>query len=212
MSLAFCPLTAEAGDFFQNGCNKTTCFFVLYTRKKKERVPMQRSHINNLLLQIADGDQQAFERLYLETRKGVFAFLYTYLQNYHDSEDAMQDVYLKIKQNIDRYQPGTNGSAWILQIAKNHALNILSYQNRHRTTDIDELAGVAGQSGIESVGGVTDVMQRVLSEQEQRIVTMHVLWGYKHREIAEELDCPVGTVTSKYKRAIEKLKAEMRDW
>ena len=42
-----------------------------------------------------------------------------------------------------------------------------------------------------------------LDEEEQRIVTLHVLWGYKHREIADIIGSPTGTVTSKYKRAIK---------
>lgn len=58
---------------------------------------------------------------------------------------------------------------------------------------------------------VTDVMQRVLSLEEQRIVTLHVLWDYKHREIGQALDMPTGTVTSKYKRAIEKLRNVLKE-
>ncbi len=180
-------------------------------RKKKERMQMNRLHINKLLLKIACGDQQAFEQLYIETNKGVFSFLYTYLHNYHDAEDAMQEVYLKIKQHISQYRPGTNGSAWMLQIAKNHALNVLSYQMRHQTVDIDEVVAVAENDGISAVGGVMDAMERLLTEEEQRIVTMHVLWGYKHREIAQEFNCPTGTITSRYKRAVDKLKAELKE-
>ena len=59
--------------------------------------------------------------------------------------------------------------------------------------------------------GVTEVMRRILSQEEQQIVTLHVLWNYKHREIAETLGCPVGTVTSKYKRAVAKLKKELKE-
>lgn len=172
---------------------------------------MERFHINKLLVKIASGDQDAFAQLYIDTSKGVYAFLYTYLQNHHDCEDAMQEVYLKIKCNIHQYRPGTNGSAWILQIAKNHALNMLQYQSRHQMVDIDEVVAVAENDGLSAVGGVMDTMRRVLTQQEQQIVTMHVLWGYKHRQIAKELGCPTGTITSKYKRAVDKLKAELKD-
>ena len=49
-----------------------------------------------------------------------------------------------------------------------------------------------------------------INEEEQRIVTLHVLWRYKHREIADILGCPTGTVTSKYKRSVEKVKAVIK--
>ncbi len=87
---------------------------------------MARVDIDRLLLKVAKGDNDAFEYLYLHTYKGVFAFLYTYLHNYADTEDAMQTTFLKIKRGISSYRAGTNGRAWILQIAKNHALNELA--------------------------------------------------------------------------------------
>lgn len=43
------------------------------------------------------------------------------------------------------------------------------------------------------------------------MVVLHVLWGYKHREIAEWLGMPLGTVCSKYKYAIEKVKNYLKE-
>lgn len=160
---------------------------------------------DRLLRKIAKGDNLAFESLYLKTKRGVYAFLYSYLKNSHDTEDAMQTVYLKIKLNISSYKIGTNGRAWILQIAKNHALTLLKQNKRQEEF-------VENRTNEYTFGGeITDIIERVLSEEEKRILILHVLWGYKHREIAEELSCPTGTVTSKYKRAIEKLRKELEE-
>ena len=167
---------------------------------------MDKKYIDSLLYKISNGDNRAFEELYLKTRKGVFSFLYTYLQNYHDAEDAMQSVYLRIKRSIHTYTQGTNGSAWILQIAKNCALTELK-----KNKPTEELDSVPEASYDFEYNTITDVMKRVLSDEEQRIVTLHVLWNYKHREIANALEIPTGTVTSKYKRAIEKLKNELKE-
>ena len=59
-------------------------------------------------------------------------------------------------------------------------------------------------------GEVTAVMRRCLTDEEQRIILLHVIWGYKHREIAELLDIPTGSVTSKYKRAVDKIKTNLK--
>lgn len=170
---------------------------------------MNRTEIDGLLRLIALGDNDAFGRLYAQTKKGVYAFLYTYFHNAADTEDAMQDVYLKIKMNILGYRTGTNARAWILQIAKNHALNVLRLKKVETVSD--DLVAQNIQPEIASLNGVMDVMQKVLSEEEQRIVTLHVLWNYKHREIAEMLQCPTGSVTSKYKRAIEKMRTALKE-
>ena len=50
-------------------------------------------------------------------------------------------------------------------------------------------------------------MKAVLREEEAQIVILHVVGGYKHREIAELVKKPIGTVTWTYKNAIAKLKA-----
>jgi RNA polymerase sigma-70 factor (ECF subfamily) len=169
---------------------------------------MKIAEIDKLLQKIAAGDNAAFEELYAKTKRGVFAFLHTYLQNYADTEDAMQTVYLKIKTGISSYRTGTNGRAWILQIAKNHALN--EQKKRRATTSLDDVELIAKAEPI-AESGVMEVMERVLTAEERRIVTLHVLWRYKHREIGKILDLPTGTVTSKYKRSIEKLQKNLKE-
>lgn len=168
---------------------------------------MNDKRLDNLLGKIARGDNKAFEELYIETRRGVYSFLYTYFHHKEDTEDAMQTVYLKVKQNIDKYKIGTNGKAWILQIAKNHALNEI--KKAGRITYVDNLDYVVDEGKHES-NGIMDLMKRVLDEDEQKIVNLHVVWGYKHREIGEILGAPTGTITSKYKRAVAKLKDALK--
>ena len=159
---------------------------------------------NKLLCKIARGDNTAFEELYLKTARGVYAFIYSYLKNAHDTEDVLQTVYLKIKRNISSYRAGTNGRAWIFQIAKNQALTQIKQNAR-----VEDVEKSPADGFLKSE--ITDAMQRVLTEDEQRIIILHVLWGYKHREIATLLECPTGTVTSKYKRAIEKMRDALKE-
>ena len=96
---------------------------------------MGQINLNKLLIAIKNGDNSAFTKLYENTKRGVFAFIYSYLKNYADAEDAMQTVYVKIKSGINGYKEGTNARAWILQIAKNHAINVLNKNNREIPLD-----------------------------------------------------------------------------
>lgn len=169
---------------------------------------MDERQIDKLLARIASGDNQAFEELYDKTRRGVFSFIYSYLNNYESTEDVMQTVYLKVKLNIDKYRLGTNGRAWLLEIAKNLALNEI--KQRKSAEYKDELIG--GNAAVQApTGEITDIMRRTLTEEEQRIVILHVLWGYKHREIARIMDVPTGTITSKYKRSISKMQQALKE-
>ncbi len=168
---------------------------------------MNKREIDIALKKISQGDEASFEKLYVETKGGVYAFLYSYFSNGADCEDAMQTTYLKIKQNVSQYQVGTNGLAWILQVAKNTALNELRKKANLEKRQSDFLP--SEQNKIESVETkecLTAIMKKILDGEEQRIVILKVVWGYRHKEIAKIMNCPIGTVTSKYKRATEKLK------
>lgn len=176
---------------------------------------MNAKQINDALERSARGDVAAFEQLYKEMRGGVYSFAYTYFHNSFDAEDVMQTVFLKVKRNIGQYRAGSNGLAWILQITKNTALKELE-KRKNSVEYLDNVKHEADSANYADVSadgelGVMALMNKVLSEEEQKIVTLHVLWGYKHREIAEILDCPTGTVTSKYKRAAEKMKKAWED-
>lgn len=174
---------------------------------------MNKAEIDTTLSQIALGDNDAFEKLYLETRKGVYAFLFTYFRDKTDCEDALQNVYLKIKMNITQYTIGTNGLAWILQIAKNTALNEIRKRSTAEKTLVDytENASTNPYENMAIKYSLMSIMERLLDNEEQQIIILHVIWGYKHKEIAKLLNYPIGTITSKYKRAVDKIKKEYKE-
>lgn len=168
---------------------------------------MSKRSIDRLLRAISQGDSSAFEKLYMQTKNGIYAFLYSYLRNRADTEDCLHDVFLKIHRYAEKYRENTNGRAWILQIAKNTALDLI----RKRKTSIHEELHENIAATETQLPYLFGAMQKILQEEEQRIIILHVLWGYKHREIAQSLDLPTGTVTAKYKRAIDKLKKYIKE-
>lgn len=172
---------------------------------KRKDEDMDNRETDRLLSSIRAGSDEAFAELYVKTKRGIFSFLYTYYHNFEDTEDAMQTAYLKIKTNIGSYRPGTNGRAWLLEVAKNVALNDIRKKKKAEA----EITAEPGYFEFDD-GSVTDLMERNLTADEARIVTLHVLWNYKHREIAKIMNLPLGTVTSKYKRSVEKLRNALK--
>lgn len=166
---------------------------------------MDKREIDRCLVKMQEGDNAAFACLYEQTKKGVYAFLYPYYRNAWNTEDAMQDVYLKIKERCLQYRPHTDGRAWMLQIAKYHALNDLEKRKREFSADSETLAALSLPERP-GTGEAFDCLNRALDGTERKIVVLHVFWGYKHREIAQFLELPLGTVTSKYKISLEKLR------
>jgi RNA polymerase sigma-70 factor (ECF subfamily) len=161
---------------------------------------MDKRECDALAQKVALGDGAAFEKLYDGMKRGVFAFAYTYMQNFADAEDIVQETFLAVKRKAYTYQAGTDARAWVFQIAKNKCLDELRRRKSRGETETVQ------ERGEELRFPMLDEMTACLDESEREIVLLHAVWAYKHKEIAQMQKLPLGTVTWKYKRAIEKLK------
>jgi RNA polymerase sigma-70 factor (ECF subfamily) len=164
--------------------------------------------LDAIMKRVAEGDNKAFEELYEQTSKGVYTFAYSYLNNREDALDVMQSAYLQVKRKAYTYKGG-NAKAWLLQIVKNLALDELRRSSRQNfsTEEIDLASAIADHEPTpeQKATSLVDYMMQALNPDEREIVIMHVFWGYKHREISKILDIPLGTVTWKYQKALQKL-------
>lgn len=162
------------------------------------------------MLALQQGDENAFEDIYNDTKRGLFAFILSICRNYHTAEDMMQTAYIRLRTTISSYRAGENAYAWLYTIAKNAALNEMARQKREKSTDAFEEESTFGTYSIdEECSPITTVMNKVLGEEERQIVTLHVISGFKHREIAEMLEKPLGTELWTYNNALAKLKREL---
>ena len=172
---------------------------------------MDKRELDLCLQEAAKGDNSAFEKLYNNTVKGIFAFVYGFCENYHTAEDLTQTVYLKVKANISKYNAGTDARAWLFQIAKYTALNEIKKIKREVVASEEQTGRFESKTYEMHDSPVFDALNTALDAKERQIVIMHVLWGFKHREIAEMLSLALGTVLWKYNVAIKKLQTKLKE-
>ena len=157
---------------------------------------------------VASGDGEKIKDIYELTKTAVFGYVFSILKNYEDSEDVVQDTYVKIYQNIGMYESQGKPMAWIFVIARNLAL--MKIRNQKRFVDIEEYEWDQLYKGNDYLGVEDKMVLKAafskLTSEECQFVMLHALSGIKHREIAEMYGMPLATVLSKYNRAIKKLK------
>ncbi|MGM9969210.1 MAG: RNA polymerase sigma factor [Anaeroplasma sp.] len=171
---------------------------------------MDKRRLNYLLIQIGNGNEKAFEEFYYSTVKGIYAFIYPYFNNTFDTEDALQDIYIIVKDKAYMYKKDTDARAWLFQVAKNHCLNLVNKHNKELNCLADINVSLS-QNNTKWDTTIFLIMQHTLNEDEYQIVIRYVLMGYKHKEIANELHIPLGTVLSKYQTALKKLRKELEN-
>ncbi len=171
---------------------------------------MDKHELERIASDLRGGSNAAFDALYRGTSRGVFAFLYSIVGNRWDAEDLTQDTYIRVKTSIAQYKPGTNFRAWMFQIAKNLALNHLKSASR-KAPLLGEVAENESQSRICESNLFFEDLRRVLTQDEYRIMILHDVSGFRHREIASIVEMPMGTVMWHYSRAVKKVKQYMKE-
>ncbi len=160
--------------------------------------------LDNYLKEIANGNKDSLALLYEKTKDAVYGYSLSILKSKSLAEDVLQDTYIKIYENAYLYKPSGKPLAWIFTIAKNNCLMIIRQNKNH--TDIDDLKDIlCNRDNIDNKLFLSYLFKHV-QDEERTIVILHALSGFKHHEIAKLMSIPLGTVLSKYKRTISKLK------
>lgn len=167
-----------------------------------------------IMKKIASGDDGAFAELYYATYKQIYGFLLSLTKNKEDAEDLMQETFIKIRNGAHLYKPQGTLMAWMCSIAKNQFLDYARKYGKNRGVDFAEVENYVSESLSSHRNEAQEVENRmlletvftILDEQERVIVTMHMIDGLKHREIAEVIGMPLSTVITKYNRSLKKMK------
>ncbi len=158
--------------------------------------------IDKLLHQIKDNDDDAFHQLYLLIKAPIYGYSLSILKNHDDALDNVQDVFINIYQKINNYDSKEKPMNWIFTITRNLAITKL--RKMKPTVDFNSQI-ITSKDNNENTIWLKNLLQQ-LSSDEQTIIILHLLWGFKHREIAKMLDSNLSTILSKYHRSIKKIK------
>jgi len=159
----------------------------------------------SLIDAMAKGDRTALTRLYKDTNKRIFGILMRFLRNPADAEDALQNVYIKAWRNAPRFDPSRNGDAWLISIARNHAVDVLRSHRRHGADD-GELEGLMyhSMSASERYLLQQDLGRclGLLSREHAQLVVDVYMTGLSYQEVADKVGSPLNTIRTWLRRSI----------
>ena len=151
--------------------------------------------------------QEGIELLYSLHYNKLYGIAFLFVKKEAETEDIIHNAIYKLL-NIDSgLLPETHASTWLYTFMKNEALMFLRKEKSN--ISIDEIIIIGKED--QKIENYVDMeayysMIKNLSEEQKQIVTLKVLGGYTHKEIAQMLGKPVGTVQWIYNTSIKKLK------
>lgn len=183
---------------------------------------------DSLMAKHQQGEERAFEELVNRYQRSIFSYVYRMLQNRHIAEEITQEVFLALVRNSSRYKAQGRLSSYLFAIASNKVYK--EWEQRRRRPHFLSLSFWSSDSGF-SDGGMTpldkldDKQARVDKACEHMEISEAINDALRHLpahyreafilrrfqdlpydEIAEILDCPVGTVKSRVARAEKALR------
>ena len=141
----------------------------------------------------------------------VYRFVYRLTGDVDWSEDIVQSTYLKAFERLEQLKDSQKAKSWLLAIARTTFLRDLRKRKSWVFTDA-ELDGAQVPTLKESTSVDSARLQNALLEMPEQcliVVVMHYLQQESYREIAEQLQIPIGTVMSRLSRAKRMLKAKL---
>lgn len=165
-----------------------------------------------LLSATAQGDQEAFARLYEHTAGKLYAVSLQLLRRRELAEEAVQEAYVRIWHSAADYQQEKGSvQTWMVSIVRYRALDMLRYAQR-RSEDRDQgLEEVTVDSPETEFWGarervrIDDCMERLELEQ-RNAIQLAYFNGFTHHEVCSRLGSPLGSVKSWIRRGLQRLK------
>jgi RNA polymerase sigma-70 factor (ECF subfamily) len=178
-----------------------------------------------LMERYRDGDKDAFEILYRRYEKPVLDLIYRMVIDASAAESLCQEAFYRVVKSRKRYQATAQFKTWLFQIAINLCRDRLRRMEHRAHLSLNAPVGSRNDGGIELQDRISDPSPGAaanlesaqlesliktaiasLPEEEHLVVVMKEYQGMPYSEIAEIINCPIGTLKSHNHRAHQRLK------
>jgi len=180
----------------------------LYSRTFKKHTLTSANYIQELVTRVKQQDLLAMKMLYEQLAKEMLTTSFRITKNLEDSEDILQEAFLKSFQDINSLKEPAKYVGWLKRIVINKSLNSIKKKIRFDTIEnIPEPLEEDDSSWYEDISfEKIRVHIQKLPEGSRQIFSLYLLEGYKHKEIAEILNISISTSKSQYQYALKLLK------
>src|SRR5271167_4132968 len=174
------------------------------------------------------GDLEAYDELVRRYQQRIYATIYHMTSNHEDANDLAQESFIKAFSALKSFKGGSSFYTWLYRIAVNKTINFLK-QRKNRThmslNDLDfnaehdpDLMALISHKTPRRDAGLSELQEKLnaalqkLSEPHRLVVVLHDVQGQSHEEVADVMDCNIGTVRSRLFYARQQLQSLLTDY
>lgn len=183
-----------------------------------------------LIARCQAGDRRAFEALVRLYQRRAFGIAIGVLRNPEDAMDAAQEAFVKVYRNIAGFKGDSSFYTWLYRIVVNVCIDHIRKSRRARSVEYDETFKRGDEAHVDPVVGNTRPMHPAfaaenkelhaklhaaldaLSENHRAIIVLREIEGLSYEEIADTMDCHIGTVMSRLHHARKNLQRALQPY
>ena len=174
-----------------------------------------------LITLIANGEKDALEAFYNRYARPVFSLARYMLRDPSLAEEATQDIFLNLWLKAASYNPERGApKSWFMSVAHHRIVDVIKSRKRrlqssnsapHELLDLHPTAGDSTEDAAHRNIARDEILEVLgqLPEEQRRVLVMAYFEGYSQSEIASRLGEPLGTVKTRARLGIQKLRAAM---
>lgn len=180
--------------------------------------PVAAVSAENLLARVARGDRDAFGEFYDRLAPRVLGLIRRLLIDHAQSEEVAQEVFLEVWQSASRFEPNKGtATTWTMTMAHRRTVDRIRSAQAGRNRDIrvgirdyrPEFDNVTEQVEVRIEHERVEEAMHALSERQYQAISLAYYAGFTHREIAEQLNIPIGTVKTRLRDGMIRLREEL---
>ena len=174
------------------------------------------------------GDLHAYDELVKRYQERIYATIYHMTSNHEDANDLAQEAFIKAYSALKSFKGGSSFYTWLYRIAVNKTINFLKQRKNkfhlslndidfNAEHDPDLMALISDKTPTRDVA-LSELQKKLnealltLSEPHRMVVVLHDVQGLSHDEIAEIMDCNIGTVRSRLFYARQQMQGQLADY
>lgn len=184
------------------------------TRPGRSRLRARNGELEGLLARVARGDEAAFEKVYEQVSGPVYGLVLRVLRDPAQSEEVAQEVLVEVWRSASRFDPRRgSGTAWVMTMAHRRAVDRV--RSAQAAGDRERRANPSPGPEYDEVAEQVETRldrERVrrcmssLTELQRESVTLAYYGGYSYREVAELLNLSLGTIKTRMRDGLIRLR------
>ena len=179
-----------------------------------------------LVARVQKGDKRAFDLLVIKYQRKIMRLLSRMIRDPAEVEDVAQEAFIKAYRALPQFRGDSAFYTWLYRIAVNTARNWQAAQGRRPSSpdtvqteegetfsQIDNLSDIStpeSQLASRQIVETVNAAMQALPEELRTAIVLREIEGMSYEDIAQTMDCPIGTVRSRIFRAREAIAAQLR--